>query len=225
MSKAMEKYHSYKKLEADDYWAIHKDFLTPTALSIDLDKFSDCMTQYKDYFKPWGNNRPELNDIRLGLPLVNLHGKYNDINDVSIGPLDQYNKNNPSEPLLENDFTIQTEILNHPCFDNLKIIKNYMCRSSILYWKNGANFLPHYDVIIPTVNLRLWGTNDPANVSLRVMRNNTMIEMSDYVEPGRLYLIETSTIHDAACIHDQVYQFFIALNISSYNIIKDTINV
>jgi hypothetical protein len=220
MSKAMEKYHSYKKLEADDYWAIHKDFLTPTALTIDLNKFSDCMNQYRDYFKPWGNNRPELNDIRLGLPLVNLHGRYDDINDVSIGPLDQYNKANPDDPLLENDFTVSTEILNHCCYDDLSDLKQYMCRSSILYWKNGANFLPHWDVLIPTVNLRLWGTNNPSNVSLRVKRNGEMIEVAHTAEPGRLYLIETSTIHDAACVKDEAYQFFLALNINAVNYLK-----
>lgn len=225
MSKAMEKYHSYEKLEAERYWSIHKDFLTPTSLTIDLAQFDECMSQYKEFIKPWGNNRPELNEIRQGLPLVNLHGRHDDPLDVSIGPLDQYNKSNPDDPLLENDFTVHTEILDHKCFDNLAPIKHYMCRSSILYWKNGANFLPHYDVLIPTVNLRLWGTNDPTKVSLRVKREDEMIEVAHTAEPGRLYLIETSTIHDAACIGDEVYQFFLALNIFSYDALKDILNV
>jgi hypothetical protein len=225
MSSAMEKYHSYQKLPADLYWELHKDFLTPTSLSIDLDNFYNCINIYKNYFKPWGNNRPELNDIRLGLPLVNLHGKYDDLDDVSIGPLDQYNKANLENPLLENDFTVPTEILDHNCFNHLNIIKDYMCRSSILYWKNGANFLPHYDVLVPTVNLRLWGTNDPTSVSLRVQRDGKMVEVAHTAEPGRLYLIETSTIHDAACVGDQVYQFFLALNIFSYDTIKGLLNV
>lgn len=220
MSKAMEKYYSYRKLEADDYWSIHRNFLTPTKLTIDIDQFNLCMHQYKDYFKSWGNNRPELNDIRLGLPLVNLHGKYDDIDDISIGPLDQYNKANPENPFLENDFTVTTEILDHSCFNGLNIIKDYMCRSCILYWKKAANFLPHYDVLVPTVNLRLWGTNDPASVSLRVQRDGEMIEVAHTAEPGRLYLIETSTLHDAECIGNEVYQFFLALNIDSYDIIK-----
>jgi hypothetical protein len=100
-----------------------------------------------------------------------------------------------------------------------------MCRSCILYWKNGANFLPHYDVLVPTVNLRLWGTNDPTSVSLRVKRNDEMVEVAHTAEPGRLYLIETSTIHDAACTGDNVYQFFLALNIFSYDTVKDILNV
>lgn len=225
MSNAMLKYHSCKKLEADKYWSIHKDFLIPTSLTINLNDFADCVDYYNKYFKPWGNNRKELNEIRKGLPLVNYHGKYDDENDISIGPLDQYNKTNPENPLLENDFVAPTDILNHHCFDPLNIIKEYMCRSSILYWKNGANFLPHYDVLVPTINLRLWGTNDPRSVSLRVQRDNEMVEFAHIVEPGRLYLIETSTIHDAACIGDEVYQFFIALNIFSYNTLKGLLNV
>ena len=40
MSKAMEKYYSYRKLEADDYWSIHRNFLTPTKLTIDIDQFN-----------------------------------------------------------------------------------------------------------------------------------------------------------------------------------------
>jgi len=215
MTKAMEKYYSYQKLGSEDYWSLHKQFLTPTSIEIDIEKFTNCMNQYRDYFKPWGNNRPELNEIRRGLPLVNIHGKYDDHNDISIGPLDQYNKNNPDFPFLENDFTCQTDVLKHECFDNLNILKQFLCRSSILYWKNGANFLPHYDVLVPTVNLRLWGTNDPSSVSLRYQSDNKMIEVSDSVQAGRLYLIETSTIHDAACIGEEVYQFFIALNIAS----------
>jgi hypothetical protein len=220
VSKVLDKYHSYKKLEADDYWAIHKDFLTPTSIQIDLEKFSACMDKYKEHFKPWGNNRPELNDIRQGLPLVNMHGRYDDPNDISIGPLDQYNKSNPDIPYLENDFVVHTEILSDPAFRSLGRLTEYLCRSSILHWHKGANFLPHYDVLVPTVNLRLWGTNDPSSISLRYQLGDEMIEVANTVEAGRLYLIETSTIHDATCIGEDVYQFFLALNIDSYNIVK-----
>lgn len=225
MSKVLDKYYSYKKLEADDYWAIHKNFLTPTSIQIDLDQFNMCMDKYRDHFKPWGNNRPELNDIRRGLPLVNMHGKYDDPNDISIGPLDQYNKSNPDVPYLENDFVTRTEILNDPAFSSLDRLTAYLCRSSILHWYKGANFLPHYDVLVPTVNLRLWGTNNPSNISLRYQSGDDMIEVADTVEAGRLYLIETSTIHDASCISNEVYQFFMALNIDSYETLKEYLNV
>lgn len=225
MSKVLDKYHSYEKLEADNYWAIHKNFLTPTSVQIDLEKFNTCIDKYKDHFKPWGNNRPELNDIRRGLPLVNMHGKYDDPDDISIGPLDQYNKSNPDVPYLENDFVTHTEILADPAFSSLGKLTTYLCRSSILHWYKGANFLPHYDVLVPTVNLRLWGTNNPSNVSLRYQSGDEMIEVADTVEAGRLYLIETSTIHDASCVNDEVYQFFLALNIDSYETLKEYLNV
>mgnify|MGYP000860797393 CR=1 FL=1 len=43
-------------------------------------------------------------------------------------------------------------------------------------------------------------------------KNNEMIECKN-IEAGRLYLIETSTVHDARCINTELYQFFISLNI------------
>jgi len=126
--------------------------------------------------------------------------------------------------MLENDFKTPTDILNLQCFDVLKSLRKYMVRSSILYWKKGANFDPHWDVILPTVNLRLWGTSDPSNIQLRYKNNEEMIVCED-VEPGRLYLIETSTIHDATCLQDDGYQFFIALNVNSYETLKGMLNV
>ena len=57
----------------------------------------------------------------------------------------------------------------------------------------------------PTVNLRLWGaTND--KVDLRYGDDMTKAEY----EPNRLYLIDTSIIHDA-CAVGEVYQYFIGL--------------
>lgn len=214
-----EKYNKSEKLSIDEYWSIHKNFLTPLNIKIDIKSFYKQINDYKDYFKPWGNNRPELNDIRKGLPLVNLNGNYKNDNDISIGPLDEHNKAFPENCYLENDFRQHTEILNLPVFNILSEIKPYMCRSSILYWKNSANFNPHWDVILPTVNLRLWGTDDPNKVCLRYKEKDEFVKCEN-VEAGRLYLIETSTVHDATCIGDEVFQFFIALQVSAIDFLK-----
>jgi len=217
------KYNSTRKLNTELYWNLHTDFLVPTIFKIDVEEFEADMWQEKNRFLPWGTNRPELNEIRQGMPLVNYDGRLSD-NDISIGPLDHHNKDNPDNCLLECDFVEPTALLNLRCFDTIKRIKSYMCRSSVLYWKEGANFLPHFDVILPTVNLRLWGTNNPNNVSLRYKKDDEMIRCEN-VEAGRLYLIETSTIHDATCINNDVYQFFFGLNIDSYPLLKECINV
>ena len=94
-----------------------------------------------------------------------------------------------------------------------------MTRSSILYWKEGANFSPHWDVMLPAINLRLWGTDNPDSMSLRYKDNNEMIECEN-IEAGRLYLIETSTIHDARCVEGELYQFFISLSIQSIGALR-----
>jgi hypothetical protein len=218
------KYHKSEKLGITKYWDLHNNFLTSLDLKIDLKLFYDQMHTVKKYFKPWGNNRPELNHVRKGLPLVNLDGEYKTDVDLSIGPLDEHNKDHPDNCYLENDFTIPTDILNLSSFEPLNVIKPYMCRSSILYWEYPANFNPHWDVVLPTVNLRLWGTDNPDNICLRFKKNNEMIDCKN-IEPGRLYLIETSTIHDATCIKNEVFQFFIALNIYSYDTIRKLISV
>lgn len=219
-----KKYEKSSKLGVDDYWAIHTNFLVPLDIQIDIELFRKEIKNYNSYFKSWGYNRPELDDVRKGLPLVNLDGSYKNKEDLSIGPLDEHNKAHPENCFLENDFTVPTDILNLETFNPLNNLKKFMCRSSILYWQYPANFNPHWDVVLPTVNLRLWGTDNPENVELRYKKNDSLIPCEN-VEAGRLYLIETSTIHDARCLKDEVYQFFIALTVESYDTVKDLINV
>lgn len=207
MSKIWDRYNKADKMSAEEYWEIHTKFLIPTEYLIDVNMLIE--SNIKQYALPWGTNRPELNDTRLGIPLINFDGKLNH-NDISIGPLDHYNKLNPDTPLIETDFEEPTAILDLPCFDGIEPLKEYMIRSSLLYWKKGANFVPHVDAILPAINLRLWGTTQPDNIQLRYESNGEMVVCED-VEPGRLYLIETTTLHDAACVKDEAYQFFIAV--------------
>ena len=217
-----EKYACSPKIQKNEYWTIHNQFLRPTNFKINIDIFEKQIKKYDKFFKNWGDNRPQLNKIRLGLPLVNLTGSYSQEPDISIGPLNHFNKEHPDNCLLETEFAKHTSILDLKCFDPLNPLKPYMCRSSILKWLQGANFKPHSDVVIPTVNLRLWGTNNPKNIRLRYKQKKDMVSCKK-IEPGRLYLIETSRIHDAKCIREEVYQFFLALNIYSYSLLKENL--
>jgi len=214
------KYEQSSKIPNDVYWSLHTKFLVPTRIQIDVSDFQHDMIHYQDFFKSWGTNRSQLKDTRMGLPLVNLNGKFNNDTDDSIGPLDHYNSLNPDKPLLEYDFTYQTQVLDCASLDPLSVLRRYMTRSSILYWKKGAFFSPHWDVMLPAINLRLWGTDNPESMSLRYKKNNEMIDCKN-IEAGRLYLIETSTVHDARCIDKDLYQFFISLNINSIGVLND----
>lgn len=197
-----EKYRTYPKIYESTYRKLHKKYLTPLDGYLDID---DTMEKYRNYFYVWGTNRPEL-ITRKGLALINLDGKL-DKDDISIGPLNVYN-NEHNIHYLESDFKKHTKVYKERCFDPLR--RYELCRSSILSWQDGDNFVPHTDVVIPTVNLRLWGANSK-NVILK------FDGMSVQFEPNRLYLIDTSVTHEAIAT-GPVYQFFIGLLPTERNI-------
>ena len=201
-----KKYHEADKVPEEVYNKLHTDFLVPLDLKIDEEaeqQFQLC----NEAFYVWGDNRRELK-TRQGMALVNLDGKISP-NDLSIGPLDhhneKYDKGLVDECYLECHFKEHTQMLQGV----LEPLKQFdLCRSSILWWQKGDNFVPHTDVVLPTVNLRLWGaTNEHA--SLRYGKDQDNLIEVEY-EPNRLYLIDTSILHDAKA-HEEVYQYFIAL--------------
>ena len=132
---------------------------------------------------------------------------------------------------LETYFTQPTNALNMKSLDPLNNIKPYMVRSCILKWHTKAHFKPHYDTWHPVKWLRLWGTTNPNGMYLRFKSDDTtdgfcnwnettqeheIYVAEENVEPGRLYLINTLKWHDAFAYQDNVFQFFIALNVDSY---------
>ena len=132
---------------------------------------------------------------------------------------------------LETYFTQPTSALSMKSLEPLNDIKPYMVRSCILKWHTKAHFKPHYDTWHPVKWLRLWGTTNPDGMYLRFKSedttdgfcnwNETNQEHEIYVaeeniEAGRLYLINTLKWHDAFAYQDNVFQFFIALNVDSY---------
>lgn len=219
MRDILKKYQKADKVPQSVYEELHKNFLVPLDFIIDGE---DEFKSKHDLFFTWGDNRPDLK-TRKGMALVNLDGK-NLPNDISIGPLDHHNKKYDqglvNECYLENHFKIHTNQINYSC----KELKQFdLGRSSILWWQKDDNFLPHVDVILPTVNLRLWGTTNSKKIRLRFGKDiNNLIE-ADY-ESKRLYLIDTSILHDAYAL-DEVYQYFIALlpTENNYNLLRKLI--
>ena len=135
---------------------------------------------------------------------------------------------------LEIDFTEPTEALSMKSLDPLNELKIFMVRSCVLKWHIKSHFKPHYDTWHPVRWKRLWGTTKPEGMYLRFksedttdgfcMWNDTKKEHEIYraeenIEPGRLYIINTLKWHDAFAFNNEVYQFFIALNVNSYELL------
>jgi hypothetical protein len=213
------------ELDLDSYKQFHKTHFHPLDLKIDIPLFEKQMEQYSLAFREWGG--PRKNIGRYGLPLLNQNGSLHNNPEPACYPLDIWNKENPDNKLWYPLMAEPTEVLNLSCFDPIEDIKEYMLRSCVLKWNTGANFVPHTDQTTPTEVIRLWGTNDPDNMSLRFDKSGKYVHPFDVsntdhdlipvenVEAGRLYLIDTCMIHDATASSDNVYQFFIALNIES----------
>jgi hypothetical protein len=91
----------------------------------------------------------------------------------------------------------------------LSVLNDHWCRSNVLKWGKDAMFVPHIDTIVPSMWLRLWAALSP-DVVVRFFNPATgELETADY-EVGRVYLIDTSIVHDAYAT-DEVYQLFLSV--------------
>lgn len=206
-------YSELPKLDNEKYALLHENLLTPTDIKIDVDAFKKEIKEYDEYFGTWGKNW--LQYPRYGIPLVNLTGKLTENSDPSRMPLDEY-------IMLENkilhdvDVTKKTPLAKMNCLQPLDSVLQYAGRSSILKWDSLGHFKPHADVVLPAPNLRIWGTTS-ANLTLKI--DNTHIKN---IEPGRIYVIDTSKIHEAWANENEIYQFFISLTIDSYETLYES---
>lgn len=194
-----------------NYYNLHKKFLQPTSIKIDIATFESEISEYHHLFRQWGYNRPHV--PRFGISLFNLNGKLDEEEDLASGPLDQL-INLGKKVYKEEDFCTPTPVFNNlESLRPLDSIKEYMVRSNILLWHKGANFIPHIDTLPkPGFNLRLWGTNDPEGYIFDYRG-----EKAINIEPGRIYLVDTTQWHWAQAIKDWNYTFFIALKPQAFN--------
>lgn len=204
--KQKQKYYSLEGwIEDAEYAQLHPFFLNPLDIKINVQDFNNEIVQFTPFFEQWGNEHTHL--PRKGLALVNQSGNLH-LGDPVNGSLYEYNKNYPETPLLETDFATETQVMNIPSLSPLKQFSGSWLRSNILYWEDGAHFKPHIDTVVPSPWIRLWGTTSNS-IKLRFASNNTLINVVN-VEPGRLYLIDTSLVHDARCEGASGYQFFLS---------------
>jgi hypothetical protein len=207
-------------ISKDQYKQLHKSFLTPLLIKIDCDLFVKEIDQYLEYFEQWGTQHTHL--PRYGLALVNQDGILKKQDPVN-GSLYEWNEKYPSNPLIESDCRIPTEVMALKSLEPLSVFDTKWYRSNILKWGDGAEFKPHIDTVIPSPWFRLWGTTDSNNTTIRFWDEKTqsMKNFTD-IERGRIYLIDTSIVHDAYSTGN-VYQFFLSLDPASSKILKSLI--
>lgn len=203
-------------ISADDYSRIHKGVLTPLNIKIDVDLFLQEIETYKSYFEQWGTEHTHL--PRYGLALVNEDGMLKS-RDVINGSLYEKNKLNPNTPVIETDFTVPTEVMNLSSLKPLSVFDGHWCRSNVFKWYEGAEFMPHIDTVIPSPWIRLWAATSTDNIDVRFY-NGEMVSVEN-IEAGRVYVIDTSIVHDAKCKKGTVFQLFLSVRPSALGIIAD----
>ncbi len=201
-----------------EYKSLHKKFLTATTIKIDIELFLDEINLYSDQFQPWGTKHKDI--PRYGLALVNQNGMFNE-NDPINGSLHEWNKLYPSSPIIETDCQKLTDAMSMISLRPLRIFDNHWCRSNILKWHTGAHFKPHIDTVLPSPWLRLWATTDSDNLDIRYDQGDGTLIKFENIEKGRVYIIDTSIVHDAISYSDNVYQLFLSTLPSSINILKE----
>lgn len=205
-------------INEDDYVKLHSKFLVPINLKFDVELFEKEIIQYDHYFEQWGKHHAHL--PRYGAALVNQDGKLKP-NDPINGSLYEYNSFNPKNPIIESDCRIPTELYFLKSLSSLRVFENLWCRSNILKWNKKAEFKPHIDNFIPAPWLRLWATTSDKIIIRFYNENNKEMCKVNEIEKGRIYLIDTSKVHDARSEEDGIFQLFLCVLPEAKKIIKN----
>jgi hypothetical protein len=194
-----------ESINADQYYKLHTGPLTPLDIKIDCDQFEKEIEQFSQHFYQWGT----LTSSRLGLALVNRDGVLKP-NDPINGSLYEWNASNPGVPLIETDFQTPTAVMSIESLKPLSVFNGCWSRSNILKWSIGCEFKPHIDTVLPAPWIRLWGTTNAESIILRFYQKDGTVNTVP-VESGRIYLIDTTLVHDAVCLGPTAYQFFLSV--------------
>ena len=203
------------KISIDEYYELHTDYIVPLDLKINLPEFNKEIEQFRPNFRRWGVEHLEY--PRYGISLCNLTGNVTDSMDPTCYPLDRWADKYPMAKFWDHDFTKITPVFEMPSLSPLHQFRDHLIRSNILMWHNTGHFKPHSDTHPDLItHIRLWGVNvDDSKYELKY--NNHVVK--DF-EPGRLYLIDTVKEHEASALADNVFTFFIAVNLSALPLIK-----
>ena len=206
-----DKLSSLPSVSTEDYLKLHTSPLTALNLKIDCEYFEREIAAYNSYFYQWGTQFADL--PRYGLALVNQDGVLK-ANDPINGSLYEWNSKFPDKPLLETDCRTPTNVMSMQSLNPLRVFDGHWCRSNIFKWEAGAKFMPHIDTVVPSPWIRLWGTTDASTTQVNFYNEKGPIDVGP-IESGRIYVIDTSLVHDASAT-GLVYQFFLSVLPSSY---------
>lgn len=207
-------------LDHNEYQTLHPFPLTPTSIVIDKDSFELEIKKYESWFEQWGEHHSHL--PRYGLALVNTDGILKK-NDPINGSLYEWNAHRPDDPIIETDCTYPTEVMQLSSLHPLSVFGRFWLRSNILKWQKTAEFKPHIDTILPSPWIRLWGTTNP-DIEINFYGENGIIPLTSKIEAGRIYIIDTSLVHDAKLNEGIAYQFFLCVSPQAKDIVKEMID-
>jgi hypothetical protein len=207
------KYISQPAIDEKQYAELHTAPIVETDIDIDIEFFTEEIKKYENDFSSWGETHKSF--PRFGLPLVNLTGSLEEKNDPSRMPLDEHfmihqDKDNIT---LDHEIDVKTEVCSMESLNPLiDVFDEHLCRSAILKWDTMGHFKKHVDIAVPAPNLRLWGTT---STKMQLKMDGNII---NNIKPGKIYIFDSSLEHEAHAIENNIYQFFIGLKISAYDI-------
>lgn len=214
----VEKIASLPKISQEDFSRLVPEPLTPTNIVIDVEQFLEEFKPYESKMVHWG--KKQMHMPRYGIAMYNQDGLITE-DDPTNGSMFEHNRLNPDNPLVETDFNTPTELMDLPSLRPFEVLRGHQCRSNIVKWENTAGFVKHVDLIMPTPWLVLWGCTHSEKVDVKFYDlENNVVEHTP-IESGRLYLVDSSYVHDAYCINEEVYQWFVVVKPSGYDVLMN----
>jgi len=200
----------------DRYYKLHSSFLRPTKIKIDVNFFKEEIKRYHSKFRYFTNKYYKQ---RYCISLVNIDGTIDKEHDITAQPLDLLPA---SKHIADWEITKKTEVYkNLKSLTPLRELDEYLTRSQILLWHKNASFVPHIDTWPDQSckNLRFWGVTNPENYIFKSLGESVNMEK---IEPGRIYLVDTTQWHYAKATGDWQYTFFLStkLNDSVINLLE-----
>lgn len=226
---AREHFSKLPKIPKETYLRLHKKPIQKLGVSIDLDLFNTQVAAVKDQFQPWGINSNK--DNRYGLALTEPLFVTDEYPDPANWPLDIWNYHHPYQPLTDADFPVQNKWFEYftslmPVYD---LFVPHISRTNVTLWNTGGQFYPHIDNFVDTAtNYRLWISNKTGKQHQLLFGNREtdkdLVNCSDDLIPGELYLLDTTICHHGIATEDFVCSMLMSVLPSATEIIEELLN-
>ena len=217
-------------VDLDTYVGLHSTPMVDLNIDIDLNLFNQQVEQAKNNFQPWGINPDKKN--RYGLTLTDPDKQFSDFPDPGNWPLDIWTYYHPNDPLC--DATIKNPNRWYYHFTSLRpvydLFDDHICRTNITWWDRGGEFHPHIDCTVDrAINYRIWMSNKTGeDHHLRFATRDTsdgMVNLSNSLKPGRLYLLDTSVYHNGFATVNNVYTMLMSLQPTATHTLKNLMGI